>query len=179
MADRRAQLLRERLQRRLRRTWLQHVAVLDGKLGFMHDPRAAAVAGVDHGTVCLVRSLVRYLGKPCAGQPSVVLMVLHDIFSPHDRYLQAIFTADEMKQHFADHEVLSDMHMQREIESKLERVPHDHVVVAHVASMEPLLAGGKQQYKLSRPHDRYSGLPVCHLRQSWFHDMARMVVRDV
>ena len=175
MADRRARQ-RERLQRRLRLTWLQHVALLDAKLGFTHDRKAVERAGADHGTVCLVRSLVRHLGKPCRGAPSFVLMVLHDIYSPCDQYLQAIFTANEMRQHFADHEVLSDVHMQREVEAKLDRVPHDHVIVVHIASVEPLCA--QKQYKLTQPHDRYNNLPICYVEQDWFRSMARIVVRE-
>ena len=182
--DRRLQATRQRLRDRLLRTWLAHVAVLDTKLGFQHRARAAMIAGDDHGTVCLVRSLVRYLGDaaPSATQrPTVVLMVLHDIFSPCDKYMQAIFTVDTMRRHLQDHEVLSDVHMRREIEAKMDQVPHDHVVVVHLASKEPLGNGGdqRQQYKLSRPHDRYDGRPICHLGQRWFRDMARMVVRDV
>ena len=184
-ADRR-HAVRARLQDRLRRSWLAHVAVLDTRLGFQHKPRAAMMAGVDHGTVCLVRSVARYLGARApapasAPRETVVLMVLHDVFCAYDRYLQAIFTATEMRQHFADHEVLSCTHMQREIETKMERAPHDAVVVVHLAAMQPLHqnGSGQQQYKLSQAHERYRDWPVSELGQRWFLDMARMVVRDV
>ena len=178
--DCRLEKMRQRLRRRLMMTWRAHVAVLDAKLGFKHNARAAIMAGDDHGTVCLVRSLVPHLGDAALSatqRPTVVLLVLHDVFTPCEKYMQAIFSVDMMRRHLNEHEVLSDVHMQREIESRMDQVPHDHVVVVHLAAKTPL-GGQRQQYKLSQPHDRYDNRPIRHLKQAWFRDMARMVVRD-
>lgn len=176
---RRANSVQVRLQKRLRETWRAHVAILDAKLGFVHRSSVASLAGTDYGTVCLVRSLSRRLQKCGTGHPTLVLMVLHDVSGGPNRYLQAIFTADEMRRHLVDHAVFSDVHMQREIEARLDAAPLDHVVVVHVAAKQPLGAGSNQRYKLSQPHDRWGDAPVVHFEQEWFRRMARMVVRDV
>ena len=129
---------RLRLQHKLRRKWLDWVEVLDNKLGFRHCPRTAMLHGTDYGTVCLLRSLMRYLhGANQKSSTTVVLMVLHDVHGPTDRYLQAVFTAEEMRHYLATQPVLHDVHMQREIEAHLNTVPVEHVVVVHLAASKP------------------------------------------
>lgn len=175
----RTELQRLRLQNKLRQKWLDWVKVLDNKLGFRHCPRTAMLHGTDYGTVCLLRSLMRYLhGANQKSSTTVVLMVLHDVHGPTDRYLQAVFTAEEMRHHLATQLVLHDVHMQREIEAHLNTVPVDHVVVVHLAASKPLGTERTQIYKLSEPHHRWNSAPVMYFQQHWFMQMSRMVVRD-
>ena len=175
----RLQLQRRRLQNKLKRNWLACVHVLDTKLGFKHCARTAMTHGNDYGTVCLLRSLMRYMhehhGK---SRVTLVLMVLHNMDGLTDRYLQAIFTADEMRQHLSTQTVLYDVHMQREIEVQLDTVPFDHVIVVHLVAMTPLGTQRYQEYKLSQPHHRWNCTPVKYFQQRWVREMSRMVVRD-
>lgn len=182
MHQNRTDCYRQRLQHRLRQKWLAWVAVLDNKLGLQHCATTAMLKGNDYGSVCLLRSLMRHLScfsTTQAGHTTLVLMVLHDSLSPVDRYLQAVFTAQEMRHHMQTQTVLADVHMQREIESRLDTAPCDHVVIVHVQAQSPLSLARCQTYKLSQPHNRWNDAPVVHFEQRWFHEMARIVVRDV
>ena len=182
MADqtRRTQLCRRHLQNKLRDKWLACVAVLDAKLGLPHCARTAMMQGNDYSTVCLLRSLMRHLCSTADDKcnATVVLMVLHDVHGATDRFLQAVFTAEEMAYHLATQTVLHDVHMQREIEARLDTVPLGHVVVVHLAAATALGPEQCQVYKLSQPHHRWKSAPIVYFQQCWFKQMSRMVVRD-
>ena len=171
---------RQRLQHKLFNKWLACVAVLDAKLGLPHCARTAMLQGNDYHTVCLLRSLMRHVCSTADDEssPTLVLMVLHDVHGPTNRFLQAVFTAEEMLHHLATQCVLHDVHMQREIETRLDTVPLGHVVVVHLAAATPLGPEPCQTYKLSQPHHRWNSVPIVYFSQRWFKQMSRMVVRD-
>ena len=173
--------LRQRLQKRRAAKWLACVAVFDAKLGLNHCERAAIHDGEDYNSVCLLRSLMRHLHVHGANKNmnmTVVLMVLHDVHGPTDRYLQAVFTADEMRHHMATQPVLHDVHMQREIEAKLDTVPYGHVIVVHIAAVTQLGPEKCQMYRLSQPHHRWNDAPIVYFEQCWFSRMSRIIVCD-
>jgi len=103
----------------------------------------------------VLRSLMRQVGRE-PGSSTVLIMILHDVFSGTGGLVHRVMTFDDVLCYFEHMEILQDRHMQLEILASVRQQPTGHVVVAHLASNAPLIErAGNLQYKLSRPHGRY------------------------